>query len=283
MRRKDPNCRSAWEMAVCARLEGHPNRERWLNSMQGQMRAGWSIAARLKREGVPPGSVVVDIGCAEGGTTIALQQAGYRAIGLDASMQGLAVAPLRAREEGVESLFLRGSACALPLASSGVDAVVMENVIEHLEAWAVAAGEAARILRGRGRIILSLPNRFGLRTILSDPHFELFGLTLLPRRLASWLVTRVLKRAEVYDIYDMPSLRSVREVFRGNGVLLFLDDGLDRFMDKARDAPGTKGALLRILAHAFGASRIFRLGYRLYRRYVSEVWILVGEKRSGPS
>jgi len=277
---KNPALPGSWENGIRLRLEGHPNRERWLKSVRAQTQVGRSIATRLIRERIPLESVVVDVGCAEGGIAIALQQAGFRAFGIDIDLRKLAVAPRRAKEEGVRPVFLRASACALPLVAHGVDAVVMENVIEHMPEWTVAVEEAARVLREPGRIILSLPNRLGLRTILSDPHFGVFGLTLLPRPLAAWLIRDVLKRAEVYDVYQMPSLRHVREVFRIHGIKVTLDDGLDRFLDKAREAPGKKGRLLRLLAEVSRTSSVLRLPYRIYRRFVSEVWILVGEKQS---
>lgn len=262
------------------RLAGHPNRERWIQAVLGETDVGFHLAQRFRKLGIKPGGRVLEVGCGEGGITIALQREGFQATGLEIENERVRVAFRRADEGGGKPLFVRGSAYELPVPTSSQDAVVLENVLEHLEFWPQAVVEIGRVLCPGGFVSISLPNRFGLRTIIADPHWQIFGLVLLPRPIAKWLIVKVLQRSNQYDVFDMPSLRRLAGVFAAQGIELQLCDGYDRLVVKQQSQEASWRAWLkRKVVWQIGKSALLRSIYRFYRRYISEIWILEGVKR----
>lgn len=261
-------------------LAGHPNRDRWIQAVLGEKDVGFHLAKRFRSLGIKPGGRVLEVGCGEGGITITLQREGFQATGLEIEDERVRVAFRRAEEEGGKPLFIRGSAYELPVPTNSQDAVVLENVIEHLEFWPQAAVEIGRILCPGGFVAISLPNRFGLRTIIADPHWQIFGLVLLPRPIAKWLIEKVLQRSNQYDVFDMPSLRRLSDIFAAQGIELQLCDGYDRLVVKQQSQEvNSRTWLKRKVVWQIGKSTLLRSIYRFYRRYISETWILEGVKR----
>jgi ubiquinone/menaquinone biosynthesis C-methylase UbiE len=263
-------------------LADHPNRERWLLAARAEEEVGQALAARLTELGFPAEAEVLEVGCGEGGVAIALAASGRRTTGLEIDAGRLETAGRRAGESGSSAAFVLGSAYQLPFATAAFDVVVLENVIEHLEFWPDAITEASRVLRPGGLLAMTMPNRLGLRTVVADPHWQLFGVVLLPRRAARWVVTGLLKRTDAYDVFEMPSLRRIFAACRRAGLeVARMDDGLYRLRRKADRAGGRRGQLARGLVKSFDGSPRTRALYRLYRRYVSEIWF-VEARKSGP-
>jgi ArsR family transcriptional regulator len=102
---------------------------------------------------MPAGWTVADLGCGTGAMLATLAPHVSRVIGVDASEEMLGAA--RKRLEGVASVDLRkGSLEALPIDAASVDAATMMLVLHHLPSPAAAIGEAARILRPAGRLLI---------------------------------------------------------------------------------------------------------------------------------
>lgn len=51
---------------------------------------------------------------------------------------------------------------------------------------------------------MSFPNRLSLRNLHSDPHDQMFGVSLLPKRLGRWYVTRLRERSPTYSVGRLP-------------------------------------------------------------------------------
>lgn len=97
------------------------------------------------RDGSSP-PLLVDVGC--GGGLLSAHVSGYRHLGVDISHKGLEVA----REHAVRPV--RGSATALPLRDDCASVVVAGEVLEHVPDWRAATGEACRVLRPGGTLVL---------------------------------------------------------------------------------------------------------------------------------
>ena len=99
---------------------------------------------------------IVDVGCGEGSATHLVKRLDPRntVIGVDWS----AMALVQARARGL--LVIQGGvdASGLPLPDASADVVIMSELIEHLVDTDAAAGEARRILRPGGILLLSTPN-----------------------------------------------------------------------------------------------------------------------------
>jgi SAM-dependent methyltransferase len=113
---------------------------------------------------------VLEAGCGEGYGADLLAGVARRVVGLDYDES--AVAHVRSRYPRVE--MRHGNLAELPLADGEVDVVVNFQVIEHLWDQGQFVTECARVLRPRGVLLMSTPNRItfspGLDTPLNPFH-----------------------------------------------------------------------------------------------------------------
>jgi SAM-dependent methyltransferase len=101
---------------------------------------------------LPPGAVVLDVGCGAGVTVEHLvDRHGLDAVGVDPSAALIAAG--RARRPGLP--LLRARAERLPLADGSVDAALAECILSVTSDAGTALAELARVLRPQGRLIVS--------------------------------------------------------------------------------------------------------------------------------
>ena len=113
---------------------------------------------------------VLDLGCGLGDFTAALHERGAEAVGCDVA--GEALRRARERHPGVE--FVQ-SGEELPFEAGSFDAVWAGEVLEHVQDVLGLLAEAHRVLRIKGRLIVSTPNHGPakrLRIGLSRRAFE---------------------------------------------------------------------------------------------------------------
>ena len=104
--------------------------------------------ARLVPDAVRPDSLLLDLACGGGLLAPHVAGKGHRHVGLDLSSTAL---PL-ARQHGVTPV--RGDVLALPFADEVADVVVAGEVLEHVAAPLELVGEACRLLRTGGTLVL---------------------------------------------------------------------------------------------------------------------------------
>jgi SAM-dependent methyltransferase len=102
---------------------------------------------RLALEGVP-GRRLADIGGGTGNYALALKKEGWEPVVVDRSAKMLA----RAAAKGLE--VVEADAQHLPFEDESFDAVTMISMLHHVEDRGAALGEARRILRFGGRLVL---------------------------------------------------------------------------------------------------------------------------------
>jgi SAM-dependent methyltransferase/uncharacterized protein YbaR (Trm112 family) len=100
---------------------------------------------------VQPGTVAIDVGCADGLSTFDLARFGVETVGFDVSRTALARAQARAEREGVRNVsFMVADADAIPFADASVDCVLCYGSLHHVPDPAQTIAEAARVLAGGG-------------------------------------------------------------------------------------------------------------------------------------
>jgi ArsR family transcriptional regulator len=102
---------------------------------------------------LPPGRVVVDLGCGTGATLALLAPVAGRVIGVDREAAMLDVA--EERLAGVTNVELRrGLLDALPIEDESIDLALCQLVLHHVRALPPVFAEVARVLRPGGRWVV---------------------------------------------------------------------------------------------------------------------------------
>ena len=112
----------------------------------------------LARAGVHHGARILDVGCGGGLLANPLAAAGFRVRGIDRSAPSLAAARARI-PEGADATYATGDALELAEPAAWYDAVLMMDILEHLDEPARAVAEAARTLKPGGVLVVHTFNR----------------------------------------------------------------------------------------------------------------------------
>jgi ubiquinone/menaquinone biosynthesis C-methylase UbiE len=108
-------------------------------------------------------SRVLDVGCGDGTLTARLAERRDRVWGVDDSLLPLQLArgEFDRRRLDRKPFLTTADARCLPFPDEAFDCVVMADVIEHIDAPDTVMGEAHRVLRKGGQILLTTPRRQG--------------------------------------------------------------------------------------------------------------------------
>ena len=156
---------------------------------------------------VPPGSVVLDVGCASGYVARALLDRGAQAVdGIELDPVDAEAARAVCRTVVVGSV--EDHATIERVADGAYDAIVLADVVEHLRHPEEALRALVPKLRSGGRIVLSVPNvaHWSVRLGLLRGRFRYEDVGLLDRTHL-----RFFTRETVLELLDDAGLRLERE------------------------------------------------------------------------
>jgi 2-polyprenyl-6-hydroxyphenyl methylase/3-demethylubiquinone-9 3-methyltransferase len=124
--------------------------DQWWEASGGFAMLHWLAASRAEHlpPAASPGAVLVDLACGGGLMAPHAARLGYRHVGVDLGLAGLAVA----RQHG--TLPVRGSVLAVPLADGCADVVVAGEILEHVDDDVGVLAECARLLRPGGTLVI---------------------------------------------------------------------------------------------------------------------------------
>lgn len=149
------------------------------------------------------GRDVLEAGCGEGYGAALIARMARRVIALD--YDDAAVAHVRAHYPRVQAM--QGNLAEIPLPSGSVDVVVNFQVIEHLWDQPQFLAECARVLRRKGLLMVSTPNRItfspGRDTPINPFHTREFDAAELRALIADAGFTV----DEVHGVFHGPALR----------------------------------------------------------------------------
>ena len=112
------------------------------------------------------GTVVLDVGCANGLSTFDVARFDVEVIAFDISGEQIALAAARAEREGVRNVsFMVADASAIPVVDRGVDSVLCYGCLHHLPDPEGAVAEVARVMRDGGTYLGVENNTTPLRPI----------------------------------------------------------------------------------------------------------------------
>lgn len=131
--------------------------ERYIPAEQGEIRLEhfhrYAVVLR-----VASGKDVLDVACGEGYGSRWVATVARSTVGLDISEEAIRHAQ-GAYADCPNLTFTQGSATALPFGDASFDLVVSFETIEHLEGQQEMLAEIRRVLRPKGVMVLSSPNR----------------------------------------------------------------------------------------------------------------------------
>jgi len=191
-----------------------------------------------------PGAHVLDIGCGIGAYVQKFSAFDARAFGVDVDTEKLADAH---RDKNLDLLAVSVSE-TLPFPENFFDAVLLHEVIEHVDDDAQAIREAHRVCKRGGRVIVFAPNRlypfethgayFGKRYVFGNipligwlpdflrnkfaPHVRAYTIRDI-RALFAGLDGRTITHTQVYPGYDKIARRSAMLARVLRGVTYFLE------------------------------------------------------------
>ncbi len=111
------------------------------------------IATDLLSKWVPAPARIVEGGIGAAGNLLRWKQAGYQITGLDIMPESVA----HAKNMGIENVFQHDLHQPWPVEARSVEAVVLLDVLEHLENPVTALLQAARTMTDGGKIIFTVP------------------------------------------------------------------------------------------------------------------------------
>lgn len=180
-----------------------------------------------------------------------LRAQGHRVIGIDASLDAVLHAK---RHYGIPAVI--GDLTKLPFRDEVFDAVTSGETLEHLDDDASAALEIGRIVRERGKVVVTVPALESLWTA-SDDYYE-------HRRRYTSRQLAALFRAAAFDVrrssywgFPIVLLYDTLFLLPMNKRRARLNIAEDRTLQTVASA-GAKGWLVRIVRSIFAIDHLFR-------------------------
>ena len=166
------------------------------------------------------GLCAVDLGCGYGGLSVALAQEGARVTGVDYDEQRLDGARIRVQQDDTDTQIrlCRAAGEGLPYRNAAFDLIMCNDVLEHVSSHKQILREVGRVLKTHGWVCLTFPNRLSPTNAKSDPHYGLFGVSVLSPRLGSWYVIRLRRRSDRYEVGQFPIASQIVRALRSSGI-----------------------------------------------------------------
>ena len=227
---------------------------------------------------------VLDVGCGCGGISMAFAERGARVMGIDYDSSCISTAKLKAKNHKPEIKFILNNAEDIKLPDSSFDIIVCNAVFEHVFNPEKVASEIGRLLKYEGFFFLDTPNRYSILQLISDTHYNLFGISIMPRWMAAFYTVRIRKRYYKYDVADLRTCGYIKKIFAKNKIV-FLEDANIKFLIKQiiGELPLPESGLRNKIIIIFDRLHLSWLleafiKSSFYRYFITSGWALIGIK-----
>ncbi|MCW8804570.1 MAG: methyltransferase domain-containing protein, partial [Ignavibacteriaceae bacterium] len=141
----------------------HPNYERWQKARELSVERAKFVESVLSTELKTEGLKILDIGAGEGSTSRLLSKKNF-VVSLEMKFERIK------KISKTDSLHLViGDSLGIPFKPANFDLIILQDVIEHLVINKKYVSDLASLLKDKGMIYISTPNRYSLFNIVSDP------------------------------------------------------------------------------------------------------------------
>jgi 2-polyprenyl-3-methyl-5-hydroxy-6-metoxy-1,4-benzoquinol methylase len=186
-----------------------PNSKLWQNYESFGRARGRMVAHLLSQQIDLSRSSILDFGCGEGAVALELAAAGAHVVALDENNEKISklrtiVHQTRAKVKIVDHM---------PAEKECFDAVVLVDVIEHLNCPEAVLKSVHNALKPGGIIYLSTPSKLSPANILCDPHFSLPIVSLLNRQQVRFVLADLL-HWQPRDRMDFPQLFRLESLWK---------------------------------------------------------------------
>ncbi|MBT8386998.1 MAG: class I SAM-dependent methyltransferase, partial [Ignavibacteria bacterium] len=209
--------------------EAHPNYERWKRAREISKERGKFVESVLSKVITLTGLHILDLGSGEGGTAKVFSEKN-EVVSFDINKE-------RLQRQGINFYQkVLGDSENLPFNSSSFDVIILQDVIEHLQEKRKIINSLHSLLKKKGIIFISTPNKLSIFNVIADPHWGVPFISLLKRESIRKYFLGVFRKTETdrKDIAELCSLKnllslfedmfevklltshSVKEVFKGN-------------------------------------------------------------------
>lgn len=167
-------------------LEDSPMYITYINYALSTNERGENIAKIISQYINIPRKSFLDIGTAYGGYVVAFAKRGcnpYVGVDIDEKFINLAKLNLRENKLNPGAIIKVDISKPLPdiLEKKRFDILTCADVLEHVSDVKTTLENIKSLLSDKGCILIEIPNRYHVQNVLCDPHYGLFGITLLDR------------------------------------------------------------------------------------------------------
>ena len=206
--------------------KNHPNYRLWSNYAEFAKDRGRLVCDILESFQPLKGLKILDVGCGEGGTSLALVERGAQITAIDFNPKRVEKFRKKVFTAGVDLSIKVGNAQNLNFPNEAYDCILLQDVLEHLPHPEKAVQEINRVLKRNGLVYISTPNRWSPLNFISDPHWNLPVVSVLPRKAVAYFITKIVQREKFTrkDFAALLSIYKIRRLFKdANFTLTFVN------------------------------------------------------------
>lgn len=186
-----------------------PTYDMYVNYALSTNKRGEVIADLISQYANLRGKSFLDVGTAYGGYLVAFAKRGcypYLGVDIDKDFIRLGKSNLEENNLNPDAIVHVDIGGALPdfLKEKKFGIITCADVLEHVHDVGKTIENIKSLMEDKGCVLLEIPNRYHIYNVISDPHFSLFGITLLDGNEAVEYFTSLRPGSfKVNDFYEL--------------------------------------------------------------------------------